>query len=407
MSKKFKRIKLVVVGLFALVVVKNIVIEPAKIVSAADTYIDKKIGHSEKDNATLFSSELDSNEKSIESKARTVSSENNRVVVDVILNEGYTVEQFEEIINEYYPEIAMSSTPEIQLIHLMLPTDMDVDSFLGDEKVQPYIYIKGELPDISVPQNPLGSVELSKTNFSDYNQARMRMTEEELFDTMAWHVDEVTNDRISLDISTGEGAKVGIIDSGVDVESELLTIEAFERAIEYAETQECVVVASAGNKALDLDQYYQTEHIIHLPGGIESAVTVSSKHKTSLASYSNFGSDIDLCASGGDLTYTEEGMLDLSQWIYCLYPTNMDNGLEALGVPQGYSFNCGTSLAAPIVSASYADVWSYYLKNEREVSMEYVLKDIINGVDDLGLAGEDTYFGVGAVNLYKSLSNLD
>lgn len=58
MSKKFKRIKLVVVGLFALVVVKNIVIEPAKIVSAADTYIDKKIGHSEKDNATLFSSEL-------------------------------------------------------------------------------------------------------------------------------------------------------------------------------------------------------------------------------------------------------------------------------------------------------------------------------------------------------------
>ena len=38
--------------------------------------------------------------KSIESKARTVSSENNRVVVDVILNEGYTVEQFEEIINE-------------------------------------------------------------------------------------------------------------------------------------------------------------------------------------------------------------------------------------------------------------------------------------------------------------------
>ena len=35
----------------------------------------------------------------------------------------------------------------------------------------------------------------------------MRMTEEELFDTMAWHVDVVTNDRISLDISTGEGAK--------------------------------------------------------------------------------------------------------------------------------------------------------------------------------------------------------
>lgn len=469
MDKKVGRIKIAVKAFLSLILAGNIVLASTGMVFAESNYADNK------------------NEDS----------ESGSVAIDLILNEGYTVEQFEQVINTYYSEIVMSSIPEIQLIHLVLPVGMDLDGLLNDKKIQQYIYIQGDLPDFTVPQDPLRSIDLAKTNLVNYNQARMRMTDEELFDTMGWHVDEVTNDRASLDISAGEGVKVGIIDSGVDsehpilsgkintsvsrsyvagesclqdnnghgtgvagiiaqiapeaemiaykvigadtgdsawtveaiiqaakdqcsiinmslgtykcedIESELLTIEAFERAIEYAETQNCIVVASAGNKALNLDQYYETEHIKHLPGGIDSAVTVSAKHKTSLASYSNFGSDIDLCASGGDLAYTEEGMLDLSQWIYCLYPTNMDNGLEAVGVPQGYSFNCGTSLAAPIVAASCADVWSYYLKNNQDVSMECVLGDIMNGADDLGTSGKDTYFGVGTVNLYKSLSNLE
>ena len=417
------------------------------------------------------------------------------MVIDVILNEGYTVEMFEQIINEYYPEVTISSTPEIQLIHLTLPSSIDENSFFTDKQIQKFIYVKGELPNISVPQHPLSSVDLNKLNLPTCKQFRSRMTNEELFDAMAWHVDEVTNDKMSLNIAAGEGARIGIIDSGVDIdhpilsdkintavsrsyvpeesdigdqnghgtgvagvvaqiapeaemvvykvigadtgesawtidaiiqaandqckiintslgtykcediESELLTIEAFERAIEYAETKDCIVVASAGNNSLDLDQYYELEHIKHLPGGIDNAITVSARHETALASYSNFGSEIDLCAPGGDLAYTE-GMLDLSQWIYCLFPTNMNNGMESLGVPQGYSFNYGTSLAAPIVTASLADVLSYLKDSQADVSMQSVLEAIVNGVDDLGASGKDTYFGSGTVNLYKSLSNL-
>jgi len=422
----------------------------------------------------------------------SITNEKDCVEIDLILNEKYTVEQFGQIIKEYYPEIEISSTPEIQLIHLIIPASINADSFLEDEIIQSFIYAKGKLPVVSIPKNPTSRVDLSATNLSIYNQYKARMTEEELFDTMAWHVDEVTNHRMSLDIAAGEGTRIGIIDSGVDtehpqlvgkintsiscsyvtgesdisdsnghgtgvtgivtqiapeaeivaykvigadtgestwviealiqavkdqckiinmslgtykcetIESELLTIEAFERAVEYAELNGCIVVASAGNKALDLDQYYETEHMKHLPGGIKSAVTVSAKHKTALASYSNFGSDVDLCAPGGDLSYIE-GMVDISQWIYCLYPANMNNGLESLGVPQGYSFSYGTSFAAPIVAASFADMWSYYLKNGESVSMQHILEDIINEADDIGAVGKDKYFGSGAVNLYKSL----
>lgn len=109
-----------------------------------------------------------------------------------------------------------------------------------------------------------------------------------------------------------------------DVESELLTIEAYERAVQYAEEKECLVVASAGNKALDLDQYYEKEGIKHLPGGIEATITISSVHKNSLATYSNFGSNIDFSAPGGDLVYVD-GLLDLNQWIYILYPIHITN----------------------------------------------------------------------------------
>ena len=197
---------------------------------------------------------------------------------------------------------------------------------------------------IRMKLNPLGTVSLNKLNVDVPKKLRARMTDEEMFDAMAWHVDEITNNRKSLDITKGKGVKIALIDSGVDishpvlagkinmqdsysyvtnepsirddnghgtgvagviaqiapesvitvykvigeetgesdwtisaiiqaanngndiinmslgtykcddVESELLTIEAYERAVQYAEEKECLVVASAGNKALDLDQ---------------------------------------------------------------------------------------------------------------------------------------------------------
>lgn len=302
---------------------------------------------------------------------------------EVLLDKQYSIEQFEQTVTNLYPGVVLSAVEEIMLIHIELPESVEKEEFLNNKEIREFIYAQGELPDISIPLNPLGTVSLNKLNVDVLKNLRARMTDEEMFDAMAWHVDEITNNRKSLDITKGKGVKIALIDSGVDishpvlagkinmqdsysyvtnepsirddnghgtgvagviaqiapesvitvykvigeetgesdwtisaiiqaanngndiinmslgtykcddVESELLTIEAYERAVQYAEEKECLVVASAGNKALDLDQYYENEGIKHLPGGIEAAITISSVHKNSLATYSNFGSNID------------------------------------------------------------------------------------------------------------------
>ncbi len=417
--------------------------------------------------------------------------------LDLLLKSGDTMEQFEQAIRQISPEITVSWIPEIACIHLDLPASVDKEELISHESIRPFISAKGNLPDISAPQNPLNSIDLNNVSIDAAGDSRFRsqLTDEELFDAMAWHVDEITDHRMSLDIAKGDGARIALIDSGVDtehpilkgkinmedscsyvtdeagiadhyghgtgvagilaqvapqaeitvykvigeetgdsdwtiraviqaandgnhiinmslgtykcedVESELLTIEAFQRAIAYAETKNCIVVASAGNKSLDLDQYYETEHKRHLPGGIRQCITVSSVMENALASYSNFGSNIDLCAPGGDLVYVD-GVLDLSKWIYCLYPTNKDNGLSSLNVPQGYSFSYGTSFAAPAVSAGLADILSYYIEKGQDVSMNQITEDMMRGTEDIGAVGKDVYFGAGEVHLYQSLHML-
>lgn len=415
--------------------------------------------------------------------------------LDLLLKSGDTMEQVEQAISQISPDITLSWIPEIACIHLELPASVDKEEIISHERIRPFISAKGNLPDISAPLNPLNSIDLNNVAAVGDSRFRSQMTDEELFDAMAWHVDEITDHRMSLDIAKGDGARIALIDSGVDVEhpilkgkinmedscsyvsdevgiadyhghgtgvagiltqvapqaeitvykvigeetgesdwtiraviqaandgnhiinmslgtykcedveSELLTIEAFQRAIEYAQTKNCIVVASAGNKSLDLDQYYETEHKKHLPGGVEQCITVSSVMENALASYSNFGMNIDLCAPGGDLVYVD-GALDLSKWIYCLYPTNKDNGLSSLDVPQGYSFSYGTSFAAPAVSAGLADIVSYYIEKGQDVSMNQIMEDMMRGAEDIGAVGKDIYFGVGEVQLYQSLHTL-
>lgn len=411
---------------------------------------------------------------------------------EVLLDKQYSIEQFEQTVTNLYPGVVLSAVEEIMLIHIELPESVEKEEFLNNKEIREFIYAQGELPDISIPLNPLGTVSLNKLNVDVLKNLRARMTDEEMFDAMAWHVDEITNNRKSLDITKGKGVKIALIDSGVDishpvlagkinmqdsysyvtnepsirddnghgtgvagviaqiapesvitvykvigeetgesdwtisaiiqaanngndiinmslgtykcddVESELLTIEAYERAVQYAEEKECLVVASAGNKALDLDQYYENEGIKHLPGGIEATITISSVHKNSLATYSNFGSNIDFSAPGGDLAYVD-GLLDLNQWIYILYPTTLDNGLSSLGVPQGYTFNCGTSLSAPAVTAGIADLLSYSLENKQDLNMKEIVEVLIEGANDIGTPGKDNCFGYGVANIYNSI----
>jgi len=416
--------------------------------------------------------------------------------IDLLLDENANIQEVSDSIKEIDSDIQITEYAEVSLLHLELPEAVSIDDIVADKVVKNEVELSGNVLDIELGRIDLGSTYSEEVVLDEYQaHRRQRMSNEMLFDLMGWHVDEVTEERRSLEISAGEGVKIALIDSGVDynhpvlagsidltnaqsfitddsnvadtnghgtmvagiikqvapnaiitpyrvigdssgdslwtisafieavndgndiinaslgtykckdIKSEKLTIKTFERAIKYAERNDVIVVASAGNLGLNLDQYYNKEHIQHLPGSIKGVNAVSSVVEKQLTSYSNYGSNIQYCAPGGDLIYVD-GYIDLSYWIYCLYPTNMDNELSALGIPQGYTFSYGTSLSTPIVSAGSADVLSYYKSNYKKVTSKDVKKTLAKGAIDLGSKGKDLYYGEGQINLYNSLMSI-
>lgn len=416
--------------------------------------------------------------------------------IDLLLDENVSIGKVVDAIKQVNPDIKITEYEEVSLLHLKLPEDVSKEDIVSDNVVKSNVELVGNIPDINIGRMDLGST-YSGTSVRGKAKTYSRKTisDEDIFDLMGWHVDEVTEERRSLKISTGEGVKIALIDSGVDynhpvlagsinltnaqsfitgdssiddtnghgtmvagiikqiapsatitpyrvigessgdslwtisafieavndgndiinasigtykckdVKSEKLTIKAFERAIKYAKKNNVVVIASAGNLGMNLDQYYKTDNIQHLPGNIKGVNAVSAVVKNQFTSYSNYGSNIQYCAPGGDLVYVD-GYLDLNSLIYCLYPTSLDNELSALGIPQGYTFSYGTSLSAPIVSAGAADVLSYYKMNYKRVKNKDVEKALTRGAIDLGSKGKDIYYGEGQINLYNSLISI-
>lgn len=210
---------------------------------------------------------------------------------------------------------------------------------------------------------------------------------------------QATNDGNDLiNMSLGTYKSINNVD-------EKLTIEAFQRATDYANSKGKIVIASAGNEGLDLDQYYENSGFIHLPGSLKGVISVSAENNNNLASYSNYGSMVTFTAPGGD-TVVNDGILDINQLIYGLFPTYMDNGLASIGIPQGYAFSVGTSLSTPIVTAGIADLVSVYKENSTTISQDKVISELVSGCIDLGEGGYDHFYGNGLINIYSSLLNI-
>lgn len=139
-----------------------------------------------------------------------------------------------------------------------------------------------------------------------------------------------------------------------------------QSAVNYAWNKGTIVFASAGNFSTSTPYY---------PAACDNVVAVSATTSSdTLASFSNFGSWIDLSAPGSGIYTTTKG--------------------------GGYAAASGTSFASPITAGLAALVLSVNpgLTNAQVVDI------LQQNSDDLGAPGFDPYFGYGRINAYGSLA---
>jgi len=159
---------------------------------------------------------------------------------------------------------------------------------------------------------------------------------------------------------TDHGASVINISLGTYYDSDTL-----HQAIQYAQEKGVLVVAAAGNESTNIPLYPAA-----YPGVIGVAATNQDDR---YASFSNYGSYVDISAPGVD--------------IYSTYPG-------------GYAYMSGTSMAAPFVTGAAAVIkaeFPWYSANQ-------IWQRLKAGADDLGPQGLDTRYGYGRLNLYRSLA---
>jgi lantibiotic leader peptide-processing serine protease len=165
--------------------------------------------------------------------------------------------------------------------------------------------------------------------------------------------------------------------------------------INYATQQGVLVVCSAGNSALDGTG---DAGLLHVPGDVGNGLVVSatgpvgwapgsSVYLDNLASYSNYGSQVDFAAPGGDYQLYPNGT-----WYYDMV-FNCVNG--------GYAWYAGTSQAAPHVCGVAALIVE---KLGRDVNPAQIKAALRHSADDLGKPGQDPAYGYGRVNAGRAVA---
>lgn len=179
--------------------------------------------------------------------------------------------------------------------------------------------------------------------------------------------------------ATDNGAVVINLSLGSGSYSRLL-----EEAIDYAYERGVTVVAAAGNDGTDEVLY---------PAALEHCIAVGAvRYDKQLASYSNYGTALDLVAPGGDLDVDQngdgydDGILQETFW--------------SLGIGWGYWFSTGTSMACPHVAGVAALVKAIHPEYGPD-DIRQVLQDT---AEDLGAPGWDERYGYGLIDAYAAAS---
>jgi subtilisin family serine protease len=160
-------------------------------------------------------------------------------------------------------------------------------------------------------------------------------------------------------------------------------------AIQNATNQGVLIIASAGNSG---------QGRVACPACDPNAISVSSTTwRDELASYSQYGSGLDISAPGGTCysNTTEEGCI-FSSVVAGYQGGRVYNGPLATS---RYAYMQGTSMAAPQVTGTAAIVAS---KNGTRGAA--LRSRLYSTADDKGTAGYDTRFGNGRVNAYRAVT---
>lgn len=211
-----------------------------------------------------------------------------------------------------------------------------------------------------------------------------------------------------VDPVTGEKVRLG---------NDVADMEGYKRAVEYVTKKGALVVAAAGNDAINatnkkevmnfLNEEYAGDGLyfegagFEVPGTIPGVVTVSATGVNDvLADYSNYGPGfIDIAAVGGDVKmydqYAAEGRFNeyLEQRLF-----EKEFNLSASN-NGGWYWSVGTSMATPKVSAVAALLVEKYGKMSPAKLQDLLYKKAVDPVK----GKEKAYFGYGHLNASNAL----
>ncbi|HET7231614.1 MAG TPA: S8 family serine peptidase [Longimicrobium sp.] len=163
-----------------------------------------------------------------------------------------------------------------------------------------------------------------------------------------------------------------------------------QSAISYATGKGVLVIAAAGNSGTNK---------VGCPACDVNAISVSATDwKDALASYSQYGSGLDIAAPGGYCysNTTEDGC------IFSAIASGYTGGRTYSGPLAGgsYAYMQGTSMATPQVTGAAAAVAS-----KTGLRGSALRTRLLSTADDKGTAGVDTKFGNGRLNVYRAVTN--
>jgi subtilisin family serine protease len=187
-------------------------------------------------------------------------------------------------------------------------------------------------------------------------------------------------------------------------------IRAIERAVTQANNNGTLVISAAGNDATNLNQHGIAEVPGNANDGIEVSATTASGFALgstsfdNFASYSNFGSTIDLAGPGGDTPLAGTpagnalctvGVIRSNCFVFDLV---LAPGGRAANGSSLYFFAAGTSMATPHVAGTAALIVGQYGHIGPKA-----IRDILERTSDRILGGDRSLAGRGRVNAAAAL----